>query len=165
VLDTSALEGGLPGPGDARLVVTPGVLRELERRGRIGALEPLVSGGAVEVLEPSGAELEAARSASASVGDVPRLSEVDLEVLAVALGLSSRGLRVYILTNDISIQNVAARLGIPSSGPAVGRRRPIRWIYYCPGCGRSFSSPPEDLLCPVCGTRLRRKPRGTAPLP
>ncbi|MCI4461268.1 MAG: hypothetical protein JHC24_03660, partial [Thaumarchaeota archaeon] len=47
--------------------MTPGVLRELERRGRIGALEPLVSGGAVEVLEPSGAELEAARSALASV--------------------------------------------------------------------------------------------------
>ena len=159
VLDTSALEGGIPELHGARPVVTPGVLRELERRGRLESLEPLVEEGVVEVLEPGSDVLSAVLAAAASVGDERRLSSADLEVLAAALHLSSRG-DVQLLTDDISMQNVAMRLGIRATGSIVGSRREIFWMYYCPGCGASFDRPPANLICPVCGTALRRKPRG-----
>ena len=161
VLDTSALEGGIPELHGVRPVVTPGVLRELERRGRLDSLEPLVEEGVVEILEPGNDVLKEVLAAAASVGDERRLSPVDVEVLAAALDLSSRG-DVQLLTDDISMQNVAMHLRVRVTGSIVGRRREVHWAYYCPGCGASFDSPPADLICPVCGTALRRKPRGRA---
>ncbi|MFP3282967.1 MAG: hypothetical protein RXP97_02675 [Nitrososphaeria archaeon] len=159
VLDTSAFEGGLPEASDFSPVITPGVLRELERRGRLAAAEPLIDSGAIAVMEPGDSDVEAVRSRARSVGDERRLSGVDVEVLAVAHMLAAGGNAVRILTDDISIQNVATSLGIPASGSIVGHRRAINWIYYCPGCGASFENPPADSTCPICGTALRRKPR------
>ncbi|MGC8556319.1 MAG: NOB1 family endonuclease [Conexivisphaera sp.] len=160
VLDTSAFEAGLPNVGDYRLVITPGVLRELERRGRLDPVGHLIEAGLVEVREPAARDLEAAARAAEAAGDSARLSGTDLEVLAVALGLSAAGNSVTVMTDDISIQNVSARLGIEAVGALVGRRRAIRWIYYCPACGTPFPVPPPGLRCPACGTPLRRKPRG-----
>ena len=159
MLDTSALEVGVPELHDVTPVVTPGVLRELERRGRSEPLRTLVEEGMVEVLEPGEEALKEVLAAASSTGDGRRLSPVDVEVLAAALVLSSRG-EVHLLTDDVSMQNVAMRLGISAAGAIVGRRRKISWIYYCPGCGASFSVPPADLVCPICGTALRRKARG-----
>ncbi len=161
VLDTSAMEPGIPELSGSKAIVTPGVLEELRRRGTLENVRALLEEGLLEVLEPGEESMRAAARAAAESGDLGRLSRVDLEVLAAAVELSPRG-DVHILTDDISIQNVAARLGIEASGSIVGRRKAVSWIYYCPGCGASFRSPPPDLTCPRCGTPLRRKPRSKA---
>ena len=50
----------------------------------------LVEAALIEWMNPGPRDLEAAKSAAAATGDPPRLSTVDLEVLALCLGLQRR---------------------------------------------------------------------------
>lgn len=105
------------------------------------------------------------REASRRVGDVRYLSEADLQVLALALELKSRGLNPLIVTDDYSIQNVANQVGVNfTSLMTYGIRFRFNWILYCPACHRKYSSNYRFKFCEVCGTKLKRKPLRKTPL-
>ena len=61
---------------------------------------------------PSQEFLNQAKTASNKVGDSFKLSETDIELLALALELKSTGYNPQIVSDDYSIQNVATQLGI-----------------------------------------------------
>ncbi len=109
--------------------------------------------------------LREVREASRRVGDVRYLSEADLQVLALALELKSRGLNPLIVTDDYSIQNVANQVNVNfTSLMTYGIRFRFNWILYCPACYRKYPSDYKFKSCEVCGTKLKRKPLRKTPL-
>ncbi|MCL2863088.1 MAG: NOB1 family endonuclease [Methanimicrococcus sp.] len=88
--------------------------------------------------------------------DIEKLSRTDLGVLAKALEYQTRlGDGVILITDDFSVQNVAARFGIAVM-PVAQRiiRDQIVWQKQCIGCFRHYKDGDD---CPVCGSPLRRK--------
>jgi UPF0271 protein len=119
----------------------------------------------LRVKTPRNSFLQEVKEASRKVGDVRYLSEVDLQVLALALELKSVGLIPCIVTDDYSIQNVANQIGVNfSSLITYGIRRRFNWILYCPACHRKYPSDYKFKVCEVCGTKLKRKPLRKTPL-
>jgi len=90
-----------------------------------------------------------------------RLSQTDRRLLALALQLRDRGLDPVVVSDDYSVQNTASKLGLGfRSRGARGIAKRLTWMTYCPGCKRTFDEDQEENVCPVCGTGLKRKPRG-----
>ena len=115
--------------------------------------------GKLKLQAPRQVFLERANESAKTVGDVLFLSEVDLEVLALALELKSLGYVPLIVTDDYSIQNVADQVGVEfSSLMTFGIRFRQHWIIYCPACFRKYPPDYKNENCQVCGTRLKRKP-------
>jgi len=119
----------------------------------------------LRVKPPSMHFLDKVKESSKAVGDVLYLSEVDLQVLALALELKSTSHDPLIVTDDYSIQNVANQIGIDfSSLMTFGIRYRLHWILYCPACHRKYPSDYKFKSCQVCGTELRRKPLRKTPI-
>jgi len=109
--------------------------------------------------------LKRVKEASKRVGDVRYLSEADMQVLALALELKSKGFDPLIVTDDYSIQNVANQIGVNfTSLMTYGIRFRFDWILYCPACHRKYPSDYKFKSCEVCGTEVKRKPLRKTPL-
>jgi UPF0271 protein len=121
--------------------------------------------GKLRVKTPSIHFLDRVKESSKAVGDVLHLSQVDLQVLALALELKSTSHDPLIVTDDYSIQNVANQVGIDfASLMTFGIRYRLHWILYCPACHRKYPSDYKFKSCQVCGTELRRKPLRKTPI-
>jgi UPF0271 protein len=150
ILDSSALYYGKDLPPDLELVISPGVASELERHGMEDRLALLLA-TRVRVLSPSKASLAKVIEASGNSGDSRRLSSTDKEILALALDIGYE-----LVTDDYSVQNVAAIIGIPCSGlDQKGISRVIVWESRCVGCGKRFPAATEE--CDVCGSPTKVK--------
>jgi UPF0271 protein len=152
VLDTSVLYYGKDLPQGFECVITPGVVRELDKEGMSARLELLMA-TRVRVSSPSERSLRKVSEESEKTGDSRRLSEADKELLALALDLGYE-----LLTDDYSIQNLARAMGIPARGfDQKGIAEVFEWQAKCKGCGKLF--PADVRVCDVCGTetRTRRK--------
>lgn len=113
----------------------------------------------MRVRTPSIHFLGMVKESSKAVGDVLYLSQVDFQVLALALELKSTNHDPLIVTDDYSIQNVANQIGIDfASLMTIGIRYRLHWILYCPACHRKYPSDYKFKSCQVCGTELGRKP-------
>ncbi len=148
VLDTSALYSMEDLPEGC--VCPPGVIRELERHGdqRLG-----LWGDLLQVSDHTHDSLLTVQSAAKGSGDDARLSPTDASVIALAIDLGGT-----VLTDDYSIQNVCAILGVPYMAVgAKGIKKIIKWDYQCVGCGkRQKTQMPE---CPICGSSMRSRRR------
>ena len=149
VLDASAiLEGFEPVPPD-EFVVPPSVVEEISK-GRAGRrMQAMVDAG-LAVMAPGEAARELVTTQARTMGEESRLSTTDVDVLALSLELG-----LPCVTDDYSLQNVAARLGVEARPfKERGIKEVWEWQSRCTGCGRTFE---EDVgaECPVCGTVLR----------
>ena len=157
VLDASAVLSGMPLPPDGELLLPPLVEKELGHAWARRKLEYLKE-VRLAVLEPSRAAIEAIRAKCRKTGDDARLSEADLQVLALASETSGT-----ILTDDYSIQNTASALGLPYrpvSQKGIGEV--FVWRYRCTGCRKVLDrNMPE---CPICGSKVKSY-RGKPPPP
>ena len=89
------------------------------------------------------------RGAAETTGDISRLSDTDIDVLALALELDA-----IILTDDYSIQNLARILHVKyQEGVESGIREVFEWNYKCTGCARTYEN--ELAECPICGSKLK----------
>jgi UPF0271 protein len=162
VLDTSAFIAGFdPLAVPDRQYTVPEVRRELAA----GSMPWMRFNAAIEnrklmVRKPEDSYLQEILEASRKVGDVRYLSEADLQVLALALELKSRGLSPLIVTDDYSIQNVANKIDVEfSSLMTFGIKFRFKWIIYCPACYHKYPPDYKYKICEVCGTELKRKPK------
>ena len=140
VLDASSLSAGWqPGP-DPRVMTPRRVWREMEELG--------APSFEVGTAEPSGASVDAVRAAAAGTGDDVRLSNADVDLLALASDLEA-----LLVSEDYSVQNIAEVLSIrwTSVGKPITEVR--KWRYRCKGCLKVFAERHDD--CPVCGSELR----------
>lgn len=108
-------------------------------------------------LEIRSASLDAAdrvAETAMGAGNLGRLSEADQSLLALALHLEAT-----LLTDDYTMQDVAARIGIRCAGVnQVGIEGTKEWKPRCSGCGRWFDVPQKHDECPVCGSPVKDKP-------
>ncbi len=150
VVDSSAILGGFEPAPPSEFAVPPSVVGEVSR-GREGRrMEELLAAG-LRVQAPNQAALDRVRLASRELGEQGRLSPVDVEVLALALDLC-----VPCLSDDYSIQNVAARVGVEVRPFREGGIREVwTWSVRCSGCRRWFPDASPGGVCPVCGSGLR----------
>jgi len=155
VVDTSVLYYGKDLPADFEIIISPGVVRELEKDDMADRLQLLMA-TRVRVHSPSKKSMDRVSEAAAKTGDSRRLSETDKEILALAIDLGYQ-----LLTDDYSVQNLAVVLGIPCRGfDQRGIRQVFEWEAKCGGCGKRF--PPGIDVCDVCGseTKTTRRKRG-----
>jgi len=148
VLDASAVLSGMPLPPEGELLLPPLVEKELGHAWARRKLEYLKE-VRLAVQEPSRAAIEAIKAKCRATGDDARLSEADIQVLALASEASAT-----ILTDDYSIQNTASNLGIPYrpvSQKGIGAV--FVWSYRCTGCRKVFDKNLPE--CPVCGAKLK----------
>lgn len=118
-----------------------------------------IESGRLKIQTPGEAFIDKVKAVSKAVGDAFWLSETDVQVLALALQLKTRGYTPLVATDDYSIQNVARYLGIEFTSLATfGIRTMLKWVRYCPACHRKYPSDYKSRKCQVCGTELKRKP-------
>ncbi|MDR0778093.1 MAG: nucleic acid-binding protein [Methanomassiliicoccaceae archaeon] len=145
VLDTSALFSMEDLPQED-FVVPEGVVGEL-RRYKDHRLDRW--GELLRVSECTKGSLAKVREAAAKSGDIGRLSDVDLSVIALALDLKG-----IVLTDDYSIQNVCKIMGIEYRPVGTeGIKKTEKWNYRCNGCGKWYPEKMND--CPICGSSMK----------
>lgn len=94
--------------------------------------------------------IEKVKEAARKTGDIFRLSDTDVKLLAKALEYNAT-----IVTDDYSIQNVAKELNLKFENVIQkGIEKEFKWVRVCIGCGRKT----ENEICEICGseTKLRR---------
>lgn len=160
ILDTAALLAWPP-PRLAGGLCAASQQAELERLSRDRAL--LVDTADLQWRMPSADELNEARAVAGRTGDLPRLSQVDLDVLALALAARPEA---ELVTDDYRLQNCATAAGLAWSAVATkGVARRWSWELQCTGCGRTRAVNERDgqdpADCDVCGSpqRLRKQRR------
>ena len=117
VLDTSAFVAGFdPFSLSVEQVTVPKVEEEIKRNSMNKLrFETALENGKVKVKAPSQEFINQIRLSSSKVGDSFKLSETDIELLALALELKSTGYSPQVVSDDYSIQNVASKLEIEFS--------------------------------------------------
>ena len=99
----------------------------------------LVSNLDINWQEPVAEWLENARTAAANSGDLPRLSSVDLDILALAMGLD-----LPLFTDDYRLQNTMQMAGLATHPVgAKGAKQVWQWELRCTGCGSTEAVPPD----------------------
>ena len=162
VLDTSAFLAGFdPFSLSVEQLTVPKVEEEIQRNAMVRIrLETSIESGKLKVKAPSEEFSIRVKVSANEVGDSFKLSETDLELLALALELEAQGYTPQIVTDDYSIQNVAKQLEIEFIALAnFGIKRLLEWMRYCPACHREYSADCKSKECQVCGTELKRKSR------
>ncbi|MDR0371956.1 MAG: ribonuclease VapC [Nitrososphaerota archaeon] len=162
VLDASAFLAGFdPFAMRVEQVTVPMVEAEILRDSMVKMrFQTALESGKVTVRMPSPQYAAEAKAASGKAGDYHKLSETDLQLLALAFELKHQGIAPQIVTDDYSIQNVAKQLGIEFSALATfGIKRLLEWIRYCPACHKQYPQDSKFHECQVCGTALKRKPK------
>lgn len=164
VLDTSAFLAGFdPFSLGEEQITAPLVEDEIKRNAMIKfRFETAVESGKVKVKAPSQEFLNKVKASASKVGDSFKLSDTDLQLLALALEMKESGCNPQLITDDYSIQNVATKLGIEFRALVTfGIKRLLEWIRYCPACHKEYPVNSKFKECQVCGTELKRKPRRT----
>ncbi|MGZ7167309.1 MAG: NOB1 family endonuclease [Halobacteriota archaeon] len=148
VLDSPVFIYGVKVSGD--MYTVPKVIQELRSVSADVALQTLLNEG-LKIEPPLEKDVNAVIEKAKSTGDYPKLSPADIDVLAKALQIGGT-----LVTDDYSVQNVAARLGVETRAIRQERiKRVLTWRYRCVGCGRIYQT---ETTCPVCGSEVRLKP-------
>ncbi|KPV61518.1 MAG: Endoribonuclease Nob1 [Candidatus Bathyarchaeota archaeon BA1] len=124
-----------------------------------------IESGKLKMVTPSDQFLNIVKESSEAVGDVLFLSEIDMQILALAFQLKSIGHDPLIVTDDYSIQNVANQVGV-GFAPLItfGIRYRLDWILYCPACHKKYPPNYKPKSCEVCGSELKRRPLRKRPV-
>lgn len=157
ILDTSALIGGFtPNLEEPKQYTIPQVIEEAKSLSARLKLETALSSGQIKLRKPSQEAIEEVEEKVEKTHD--RVSDTDVQVLALAHELKEGGENPEVLTDDYAIQNLAEILEIEYSQVAKpGISKVYEWKRECPACGRTYE---EDIeRCKACGSKLRRKPK------
>jgi UPF0271 protein len=150
VADSSVFILGMPLSSRVqnRIITTPEVIAELTDVKSKTVFEAALESG-VEVESPLPYLIAEVRSHAGRTGDIERLSDTDIGILAKALEHGG-----ILCTDDYAIQNVAESLGIETE-PILqdGIKETFEWGRRCKGCGRRFES--DVRICPICGSETK----------
>ncbi len=148
VLDTSAILSGKEFSGQQELYMPPSAEREI-KHGRMRRRVEYLELTGMKVRAPSDEAVAKVRAYAKKTGDIVRVSEADIDVIALGIDLGAT-----ILTDDYSIQNLARGLGVQYQCICEhGITEEVVWSYRCRGCGKFFNEMKSE--CPVCGSALK----------
>lgn len=98
---------------------------------------------------------------AAKTGDLPRLSDVDIDLIAIAIANKTN-----LVTDDYRMKNVAREAGIEVEGVmTTGGKKQWKWILRCIGCRQTEEvssearrSKKDDVkVCDRCGSPMKLK--------
>lgn len=149
VMDTSVILSGKDIPLTDPMYIPPGVLKEIKKGGRWFRKLMNMKAVGLKTVTPPGAAVMDVRRRAKNTGDLVRLSDTDIEVIALAVHLDA-----VILTDDYAIQNMAKNLGVSYKGISQeGITEEYSWTYRCTKCGRWYKEPTDD--CRICGGEVK----------
>ncbi|MFW6119865.1 MAG: NOB1 family endonuclease [Petrotogales bacterium] len=154
IIDTSAILSGKPiNLENANMLTTPSVSDEIQPGGMDYRIFKFLQEKGLVIQSPSKESVNKVKKIAEKTGDKERLSPADIDILALALDVNKNHNGI-ILTDDYSIQNVAAALHIKfQSFSQRGITKRFKWHYRCPGCGKQFKE--WIKICPICGTETK----------
>ncbi len=158
LLDAAALFASyqLMLPPNVSAVTTSDVLREVRDAESYRSVELSLSAGKLAIVEVDEVLIDEAVRVVSELGEVGKLSKADLSLAALMVKYSREGCYTVVVTDDYSLQNVAAYLNLYVLGVKRGViSRVVKYLVVCEACG--FRGVSED-YCPVCGGRMVRKP-------
>jgi UPF0271 protein len=112
------------------------------------------------VRKPDHSYLESVKKRAKLTGDLKVLSDVDFDIIALALELRQiKKYEVVVYTNDYSMENLCSELKINfkplyKKGIKVQKNFEI----YCPNCHSQYESERLNTVCDLCGIKLKRRP-------
>ena len=153
VLDTSAILRTDLDFSEGNYLITNAVYDEIREDNARLAVKAAMRNHSMRIVDPDEISLKKVISAAKSTGDLDRLSETDLGILALALEK-----KIPLRSDDYNIQNVASFLKIPfKKTTADGIKRELKWSFVCSGCKKNF--PEKRQTCPICGSSVNRRSR------
>lgn len=159
ILDTCAFISGLNATYKGKFYSVPSVIEELPQSSmaRLRLLTSVESGH-LTIMSSSKKFNDEVIKTSKELGEIGALSKADLQVIALALELETKGLDPIIITDDYAIQNMAEHLGISYSSLATfGITYEFIWETYCTACYKVYEQDCKSIFCQICGTKLKRK--------
>ncbi len=153
LLDTSVIYRSDLDFSAGSYVITNKVLLEIRDETVKSVLYSALRKGKMDVEEPGSGYIKKVREKAGETGDLQRLSDTDIELIALALER-----RYLLLSDDYSIQNMCRHLDIEYLGSIQdGIKSMLEWFMVCEGCGRRIPYDATMKKCSVCGSGLRRK--------
>jgi UPF0271 protein len=102
----------------------------------------------MKILDPLHEDVEEIKNIATNTGDIDKLSNTDIKVLALA-----KGNGYAIVSDDRNVQNVAEKLGLEYVSVFGDKiKKFIVWKKFCRNCLEYF----EADACPICGSKLWR---------
>lgn len=157
VLDASAIIGGFYSK-ETMNFTTAGVILEIKDLKSKIVLQSAIENGCITIKDPSPEGVRELETVLRESGDILRLSDVDKNIVALAVTLKNEGFKPTLVTDDYSMQNVLKIIGMPyRSVLTEGIKKIIGWVKICKGCKKEY--PPEYQFdeCEICGSRIIRK--------
>lgn len=157
VLDASAIIGGFSSK-KYQSFITASVISEIKDLKSKLLLESAIDDSSIKIMEPESIDIKNVSKVVRESGDILRLSNVDMNLIALAFKLKRESSKPMVVTDDYSMQNVLKIVGIPyRSVLTEGIKEIYGWIKVCKGCKKKY--PSEYLFdeCEICGTRIIKK--------
>jgi endoribonuclease Nob1 len=156
VLDASGIIGGFMS-SKHKNITSSAVISEIKDLKSQLTLQSALDHDTIIIEEPHSSALNQVQGAIESSGDILRLSEVDITVVALAVSLK-KNYNPTVVTDDYSIQNILKILEIPyRSVLTEGIKEIYGWIKICRGCRKKYPSDYEEDDCEICGSAVYRK--------
>lgn len=156
VVDTSAvLSGRILNIGDAEIVTSLKISKELKPGGRDYRNFQYLKEKGLKIIQPEEEIVKKVVKTCKKYGEKERLSDADIELLAISYQLQNEDYKPVILTDDFSIQNIAEILKIEYQN--INQRKikeKFKWETRCQGCGKKFKD--NINICPICGAKTKK---------
>lgn len=156
VLDASGIIGGFIS-SKHKNITNSDVISEIKDLKSQITMQSALDHGKIIIKEPDSNSLNQVQGAIENSGDILRLSEVDIAVVALALTLKKK-YHPTVVTDDYSIQNILKILKIPyRSVLTEGIKETYGWIKICRGCRKKYPVDYKWEDCEICGAAVYRK--------
>jgi rRNA maturation endonuclease Nob1 len=144
------------------LWITPGVFEEIKKHyDSENIILTIQNQGILNIVEPIAINVQFINEIARKTGDLKSLSDNDRQLIALSYEIHQQNptKNVQLMSDDYSIQNVCAQLGIQIlKFRKQGIKKHIRWEIYCPDCFMVYSSDRFGEECERCGALLKRRP-------
>ncbi|MEG3224423.1 MAG: ribonuclease VapC [Methanobacteriales archaeon Met13] len=156
VLDTSGIIGRFLSQKSPNFT-TNGVINEVKDFESRIFVENARKNGNLKICEPKKNALNQVQGIMEASGDILRLSEVDLEVVALAVTFMEF-CQPVVVTDDYSMQNVLKIMKIPYQSVLTrGIEEVYNWVLICRGCKMKYPNDYQGDDCEICGSKLSKK--------
>ena len=157
ILDASAIIGGFYSKSYANFT-TSGAVSEIKDLKSEILLQSAIENGYIKIDEPDDEDIKEINQAIESSGDILRLSEVDKNIVALALKFKRKGFNPIVITDDYSMQNTLKIIEIPyESVLTEGIKEIYNWVKKCKGCKKIYPSDYDFEDCEICGSPVFKK--------
>jgi len=157
ILDASAIIGGFYSKKEANFT-TNDVIQEIKDLKSSILLESAIEKGFIKIREPDEKDIKEIDAIIKASGDILRLSDVDKNIIALALKYKKKGFKPLVITDDYSMQNTLKTINIDYRSVLTdGIDEVINWVKKCKGCKKIYPSDYQYEDCEICGSPIFKK--------